>query len=756
MKMFDKHLMYGLIMMIGTCDLGHTSFGADGQAVAGPRVKTVIDWKQFLSRHDLTWSKMPTKWYQAPFLGNGMMGTMVRQTGEQTVRFDVGRGDVQNHRRGEGLYGYSRLPIGHFNLETVGAITGGEIRLDLWNAEATGTIHTDKGTIDWNAFVHADLMVIVVEIKPSAGERACRWQWQPEKAVCPRQVRKKKPDYRYNPPFTQEKEGDVEVTVQPLLEGGETVTAWQAVKTEGKTRLLVSVAHSYPEKTAKKDAVSVIKRVRDMPMAALIKSHRDWWHAYYPISFVSLPDRWWESFYWIQMYKLAAGTRADRMLLDLNGPWLQPTPWPACWWNLNVQLTYWPTYTSGRLGVGDSLCRAMYDNVDNFIECVPEKYRADSAAVTRTTGQHGMGGTVRLPGEDRAEVGNLLWACHNCWLHYRCTMDDERLRHHLFPLLKRSVNFYLHFLKEGDDGKLHLPKTYSPEYNYAEGPDCNYDLALLRWGCSALIQTCERLKIDDPLLPMWRHVLDKLTDYPKDENGYMIARGVPFAKGHRHFSHLLMNYPLYLVNVDQPGAKELAVKSVRHWQDLGHRQGYSLAGASSISSAYGLGNDALTYLDGLKGFIQANTMYKEAGPVIETPLFGAQSIHDMLLQSWGGAIRVFPAVADAWGDVAFHNLRAEGAFQVSAQRLNGKTVFVRIKSLKGEPCVLIPGLEADVKVAGDRTFTLEKLAAGRYSLDLKQGEEAILWSGDAMPDLTISPISPIAKEPGKQNIFGLK
>lgn len=29
-------------------------------------------------------------------------------------------------------------------------------------------------------------------------------------------------------------------------------------------------------------------------------------------------------------------------------------------------------------------------------------------------------------------------------------------------------------------------------------------------------------------------------------------------------------------------------------------------------------------------------MYKEAGPVIETPLSGAQCIHDMLLQSWGG------------------------------------------------------------------------------------------------------------------------
>ncbi len=716
------------------------------------KVKTSINWEQFLSRHNLKWSRMPTQWYQAPFLGNGMMGTMVRQTGEQAVRWDVGRGDVQNHRRGPNLFGISRLPIGHFELHTVGFITGGDIRLDLWNAEASGTIRTEKGSIQWRSFVHADLMVIVTEIERSEGEQKSRWLWTPEKAVCPRQLFVPNPDYRPNPPFEQSIDGEVQITVQPLLEGGETVTAWQTLDQDAKTRLLVSVAHSYPERTAQKEAVDLIKRVRGMSSAALTQSHREWWHAYYPISFVSLPDTWWESFYWIQMYKLASGTRADRMLLDLQGPWSQPTPWPACWWNLNIQLAYWPSYTSGRLDIGDSLCRTMYDNVDNLIENVPEKYRSDSAGVGRVTGQQCVSSTVRVPGSERAEFGNLLWACHNLWLHYRHTLDDERLRKHLFPLLKRSVNFYLHFLKEEKDGKLHLPKTYSPEYNFAEGPDCNYDLALLLWGCTALIQACERLGIDDPLLQKWKEVRENLTEYPKDKNGYMIARGVPFAQGHRHFSHLLMNYPLYLVNDDHPGAKELAVKSVRHWQSLGGRQGYSLAGASSISSAYGLGNDSLEYLDGLKPFILSNTMYKEAGPVIETPLFGAQSIHDMLLQGWGGTIRVFPAVADAWGDVVFHDLRTEGAFQVSAERKNGKTAFVRIKSLKGEPCIIMPAIEGDIQVSGNRMFNLKQIEPGRYSLDLKQDEEAVLWSGDQAPDITLSPLP---AEPGKCNAFGL-
>ena len=40
------------------------------QQPEAPRVKTSIDWKAFLSRHDLIWSKLPTQWYQGPFLDN--------------------------------------------------------------------------------------------------------------------------------------------------------------------------------------------------------------------------------------------------------------------------------------------------------------------------------------------------------------------------------------------------------------------------------------------------------------------------------------------------------------------------------------------------------------------------------------------------------------------------------------------------------------------------------------------------------------
>jgi hypothetical protein len=71
------------------------------------------------------------------------------------------------------------------------------------------------------------------------------------------------------------------------------------------------------------------------------------------------------------------------------------------------------------------------------------------------------------------------------------------------------------------------------------------------------------------------------------------------------------------------------------------------------------------------------TMYAEGNPVIESPLSFATSVHDMFLQSWGGKIRVFPATPEKWGDVAFEDLRTQGAFLVSAKKQGGYAVRLR-------------------------------------------------------------------------------
>ena len=41
-----------------------------------------------------------------------------------------------------------------------------------------------------------------------------------------------------------------------------------------------------------------------------------------------IPEPKAESFYWIQLYKLASASRPDRVPVDLLGPWYRTTGWP--------------------------------------------------------------------------------------------------------------------------------------------------------------------------------------------------------------------------------------------------------------------------------------------------------------------------------------------------------------------------------------------------------------------------------------------
>ncbi|MFI9567627.1 glycosyl hydrolase family 95 catalytic domain-containing protein [Streptomyces rishiriensis] len=702
-------------------------------------------WADFLRGQDLLWSRLPTRWYEGPFLGDGLLGSMVYQEpGANRIRFTVQHGRVQDHRPEFGSgWGTCRLPVGHLTLEPVGTITAVDWRLSLWNAELTGTVTTSAGTLTLAALIHDE--VLAVRVTADGGERVA-WTFHPEDAVSPRRVQEAPPaGYTPNPPWTAKTAADgVEQVLQPLT-GGQTATAYRRTGAE----LLLSVGHSAPSTTAAEtDSLRNLRRAKSYD--ALRRRHVGWWHALYPKSFVSFPDQRLQSFHWIQLYKVASASRAGGPVMATTGPWLEPTPWPAVWWNLNVQLEYWLIHGFNHPEL-DSLASTLRQNQEQLIANVPAAYRSDSSGVGRSSDMSATRDVGR-PGTG-AETGDLTWALHNVWLSYRHSMDEGLLRDTVYPVLRRAINYYLHFLTPGSDGRLHLPSTLSPEYPVVPPQDTNYDLALIRWGCQTLLESAELLGVDDESAPRWRDVLARLTPYPVDADGFMIGADTPYAQSHRHYSHLLMVYPLYLVNWDQPENRELITRSVEHWHALtGAHRGYSYTGAASLYAMTGDGDTAVSYLrkffdPATRYPCQANTHYTEAGPVIETPLSASQSLHDMFCQSWGGVVRVFPAVPSAWADLTLHDFRTQGAFLVSAVRTAGRTRFVRIRSLAGAPLKVKHGLSGRLTVLLDdgSPARTHDLGDGVLSIDLPRGREVLIHSG-SRPDLVIAPVA--VGEPG--------
>jgi alpha-L-fucosidase 2 len=717
----------------------------------------VVDWQVFMRRHDMVFDRLPRNWTEAPHFGNAMVGSMLYQDGN-ALKLQIFRADVHDHRDdtwGWTAYSRPRLQIGHFTLEPVGKLTGCSWRKDLWNAELTGTVVTDLGEIRIRHFTHAMDMAIVTELTPTAGEQAFRWTWHPAEARTTRGGYPTRESeiaafanyygahyqgtlnlYQPNPSGRQETNGQTSLWIQDVLAGGQYATAW-AEKVRGETRIhIVSIANSYPKATAGQTAMTDVKRFIALERTTWVRHHRAWWHNYYTRSFVTIPDKGLESLYWQTIYRFGCTSRAGRCIVDTPGIWFQGKSWPYFTADWNIQSALWPVYAANRLEQGQALVDRLYEQRGELAEAVrPVEWQEDSAYLPLAVAWD-MRGSREGDMRYYDLVGNLPWAMNNCWSQYRYSMDDAMLREKIYPVLRRSINLYLHMVREEPDGKLHLPPTYSPETGaFAE---CNFDLALFKWGCLTLLRTSHRLGIPDPLIPRWKDVVKRLPDFPADEHGYRLGRDQTSPADHQHFSHLLMIYPLHLANLEQPDVTELLRRSFSRARDNagpGQRQAMVQAHVGPLAAALGLGDEALESLKRLQGDLYPNGLWYET-PCVESSLAAANIVQDMLIQSWSdptkddpGLIRIFPALPSSWKDVEFHDLRAEGAFLVSAKRAAGRTEWVRIKSLAGEPCRVRPGLPGKIRLTGDRVFKLQALLSDTFQIDLKRGETVLLHSG---------------------------
>ncbi|MGJ8653140.1 MAG: glycosyl hydrolase family 95 catalytic domain-containing protein [Opitutaceae bacterium] len=722
-----------------------------------------VDWQSFLSEQDMVWNHLPKNWKEAPFLGNGEMGSMIYQIDKQTLRWDVGCSAVHDHRPFEDddfkeknvvVLNRGRHFIGHLQVKFPEDLTGGSARLNLWDAIATGTVESAGGNAEWTSLVHAEQPVLYIELEAEGALQDVAIHYIPEEARSPRAVRAKVPREPANPPpIVSELPDGVQLAVHNLHAGGQTAVAWKQVRKGKSLRLLLSVQHSYPSQDAQDQAVEAVRTAVTTREQQWLAMHRDWWHNYYPQSFISTGESYWDSFYWAQQYKLASATRDKGWIMDNQGPWLQPTAWNACWWNLNVQVAHSGITTANRRGMGSALSHRLDINRDNLALNVAEPYRADSYAIGRSTsgwdllGHAGQPGAGRPPMDPKIgrECGNLLWALHNVDMEYRYWLDTDLRDRVLYPLLVRAVNYYRHFLKVEADGYLHLPETYSPEYRRAR--DCTYDIDLLRWANERLLQLAAEKGLrleDEPLIKEWQKIRETLTPVHVNETGRMIGKNVALTSPHRHWSHLLAIYPLRTLTPETEEDRALILRSLDQWHSFKRPgAGYSVTGGACMAALLGDGERAYNFINRLKSFLHTNTFYSEAGglPVIETPLHGATAIQEMLLQSWGGRLRIFPAVPAAWADAQFHQLRGEGAFLVSARREQQQTQWVYIQAEAGGAVEVTPQIP-DAQWIASGNAQVSALENGVYQIETAPGEKVLFWpKGTPRPNLAVTPVT---------------
>ncbi len=223
----------------------------------------------------------------------------------------------------------------------------------------------------------------------------------------------------------------------------------------------------------------------------------------------------------------------------------------------------------------------------------------------------------------------------------------------------------------------------------------------------------------------------------------LVAKDYPLPFSHRHFSHLMAIHPLGLIRWENGPADQAIIRASLAELDAKGTSawcGYSFSWLANLAArardgaraerALQIFSEAFCLRNGFhcngdqsgKGY----SSFRYRPFTLEGNFAAAAGLQEMLLQSYSGTIRVFPAIPTSWKDVSFTTLRAEGAFLVSAEQKDGEVQRSRVIAEKGGSLRLedpfpaasyaATGVAADGIRADGRDLIVETVPGQRLSL----------------------------------------
>lgn len=703
--------------------------------------------EEYLKQHDLVYEVAPIDWDCGIPLANGEIGALIWGDGNplkitldkydtwelrtatptdprhnyaglrkliEEKRFEEARRvflDLGRFSGSEEVYP-TRIPLPRVELSFTKPIDGFNARLSIFDGVASGSFATGNERIDWRIFVHSNKNLLTIELQYTGNTRLKDVRIRLDHL----NDRAKNALKRWGYPepifgtngecmwLKQEFPGE-------NAAGGGYVVVWRRFEeNRSKEIIYISVLSFNDSPEPINAACNIIDEAIKIGITNLLESHRGFWKTFWTKSFVSLPDSRLENLFYVEMYKLACCSKGTYPC-PLQGLWSEDgilPPWSGDYHlDMNVEETYWPVYASNHLDLGKPLYEQFWKNLPRFKRMCKDFFGFEGAW---SRCEMAIDGTI-IYGYYTTNFwpGNGAWLAHHYWLHWLYSQDEKFLRERAYPTMKAYMQTYMNLLELQDDGLLHIPLSNSPEWGEnmpeAWGSDTTCDIAFARWLAGSLLDAVKILNINDPDTQRWREVLEKLTDYPQDENGLQIYKGQPLTHSHRHHSHLIPIHPLGILNVEgSDKERKLISISIRTWllRGTGEWGGWPFSWASLIASRVKLPNMAWHMLQTFFYFIKPNTFHMNGdyrrfgvcagtGSVVtlEGGFCAAAATLEMLLQSWNGCIRVFPTVPEFWKDAYFHMLRAEGAFLVTSKLKDRRVEFVMVESEAGRKCKML-------------------------------------------------------------------
>ena len=513
-----------------------------------------------------------------------------------------------------------------------------------------------------------------------------------------------------------------------------------------KTQTLVVAARSwFKHLSPLRAAQGRVKWMQAEDVTSLRELHEEWWRKYWNVSHVEIDDPVMEQRYYLSQYVMGSLSRD----LDFPPNIFGFESWDRPMWcgdhkiDYNYELSFAAMYTSGRFEQADPYEAPLLAAMDNAhemarrlpigrgggIESVPPMMRKSETDIVGCTSQLAWDqrGIFQKTGHGEQKNQNAFAIMPISW-RWNLTYDLDYGRK-VYPLVRDVVDFW-----EDDlvyrGGRYVMRGDCSAECGGTstalQSEDASNGLSFLRATIRLALQLSEALQVDCKRRGKWEDILERLSPFPTSHateiqlKGQSLAESVPkgiksqievFVEedGSNTLGRQWITYPSGEIGLDSDPkilriARDTAEAEIRRgkvvqddpifegfpqnrnnpWRDFNLdciffpavvRIGFDpeIIWQELRSAILEIGATNGFRADNPHGLEKANTV--------------PNTINEMMLLSHENVLRFFHVwPRSSHPNARFSNLRAFGAFAVSAALANGSVTTVQIKSEKGRDC----------------------------------------------------------------------
>ena len=470
-----------------------------------------------------------------------------------------------------------------------------------------------------------------------------------------------------------------------------------------------------------------------------LRTHTAAWASFWNASVIDIEDEELEALWYRGLFSFACHLRpgAQAPGLNANIPITDRSGWHGKYtWNHNVQKWYFPALSANHPEWYDVLAELIEEQIPTFRHLAKTIFGLDGVYCDLS----GRPRPVPSRATTHPVVGRAL--SHTGWLsamlfqHFEFTGDVEWLRSRTYPYLREAAQFYAGYLEkyQGEDlviyPSLRLEDLWSEKRfhswgkNFLGNENVSTDLIMFRKAFQAAIAAAEVLEVDAGDRDRWSRYLKRV---PKIEYGWRDGKGwyaickdwekawPDFERYRDHVRHSRWGcqawpvFPGEYIDGDEEDGLAAVIRDIVSEVDLLNlRPRTTVLGAfhgeATVAPFIRLG--MMEKFEDVRTLLLAHQFpsgqfspwaaasgqyvripYCNTWRIIENEYMQILGITEMLMQSQGGTLRLFPF----WPDdkkAAFRDLRARGAFLVSAEYVPGTPLRATIRSLRGNPCRL--------------------------------------------------------------------